>query len=78
MKAIVTLIFVFFIGMMVHSQPANPEVKIAVQTKGIVTGTHQKAILKREAPVVRLYLFKNSRIKKELSFSTKRNTSKLA
>ncbi|NNJ90003.1 MAG: hypothetical protein HKP53_11425, partial [Eudoraea sp.] len=48
------------------------EVKVETAKKEIVTETA------KENSVARLYRFKNSRIKKELSFKTKRNTAKLA
>lgn len=78
MKAIVTLIFVLFIGISAQARPVAKEVKVAVITKGILIDMHQGASLKNEGSVARLYLFKNSRVKKELSFITKRNISKLA
>lgn len=78
MKAIITLIFVLFIGMTVEAQRAKSNVKVVTITKGIVTNGGEGASLKNEGSVARLYLFKNSRIKKELSFTTKSNKSKLA
>lgn len=78
MKAIVTLIFVLFIGMTVQAQEAKTEVKVATLTMGIVTNGCLETTIKCEGEVARLYLFKNSRVKKELSFTTKSNRSKLA
>jgi hypothetical protein len=48
------------------------EVTVETAKKEIVTATV------KETSVARLYRFKNSRIKKELNFKTKRNTAKLA
>lgn len=78
MKAIITLIFVLFIGMTGQAQKVLPEVKVATITTGIVTKSGAEASLKKEEGVARVYLFKNSRIKKALSFTTKNNKSKLA
>lgn len=77
MKAIFTFILVLFIGMTVCAQEVNPEVKVVTVTKGMMIGNSSKASLENDHSVARLYLFKNSRIKKELSFDTKRNKSKL-
>ncbi|QBA64599.1 hypothetical protein [Muriicola soli] len=72
MKAIVTLIFVLFIGLAAQAQENTTEVKVETTTKEIVTETA------KENSVARLYRFKNSRVKKELSFKTTKNTAKLA
>ncbi|MBT8284869.1 MAG: hypothetical protein HKO75_05730 [Flavobacteriaceae bacterium] len=72
MKAIVTLIFVLFIGFAAQAQENTAEVKVETAKKEIVTETAE------ENKVARLYRFKNSRIKKELSFKTKKSASKLA
>jgi hypothetical protein len=44
----------------------------------IVRATQNDVSAKNENKVARLYMFKNSRVKKELSFSTKLNKAKLA
>ncbi|NNJ90000.1 MAG: hypothetical protein HKP53_11410 [Eudoraea sp.] len=72
MKAIVTLLFILFIGFAAQAQENTAEVKVETTKKEIVTETS------KENSVARLYRFKNSRIKKELSFKTKRSTAKLA
>lgn len=70
MKAIITLIFVLFIGFTAQAKDAAVEVQIDfVQIEQVV---------KQEQEVARLHKFKNSRIKKELKFITKRNKAKLA
>jgi len=78
MKAIITLIFVLFIGMTAQAQEVRSEVKVATLTMGIVINDCAEISFKNEEGVARLYLFKNSRIKKELSFTAKSNKSKLA
>ncbi len=72
MKTLITLIFVLFIGVTAQAQDVKTETKVETVTVTIVTPTV------KENSVARLYKFKNSKIKKALSFSTKKNKSKLA
>mgnify|MGYP003114565429 FL=1 len=44
----------------------------------IVISSEKEVSVKNENKIARLYMFKNSRVKKELSFSTKLNKAKLA
>ena len=73
MKTLITLIFVLFIGMAAQAQDA----KMSTIEMGIATEITQVNRVK-ENSVARLYKFKNSRIKKALSFTTKKNKAKLA
>ena len=76
MKAIVTLIFIILIGFTANAQDASKEVKVATVTYGVELNlTIEKATTNQ---VARLYMYKNSRVKKALSFKTKRNKSKMA
>jgi len=72
MKTIVTLIFVLFIGVTAQAQDSEVATKVETMEMNIVTTTT------KENTVVRLYKNKNSRVKKALSFTTKRNKAKLA
>ncbi len=72
MKTLLTIIFIFFISFAAQAQENTAEVKVETAKKEIVTETTT------ENSVARLYRFKNSRIKKELSFKTSKNTAKLA
>ena len=72
MKTLVTIFFIFFISFAAQAQENTAEVKVETAKKEIVTETA------KENNVARLYRFKNSRIKKELSFKTKKSASKLA
>ncbi|MBT8281642.1 MAG: hypothetical protein KJO16_08695 [Muriicola sp.] len=72
MKTLVTIFFIFFISFAAQAQENTAEVKVETAKKEIVTETT------KENNVARLYRFKNSRIKKELSFKTRKSTSKLA
>ncbi|MEG3657113.1 hypothetical protein V5097_06845 [Arenibacter palladensis] len=79
MKTILTLIFVLFIGVAAQAQNGAAEVKVETVVMSIVTATaKQEVAVKNENSVARLYMFKNSKITKELSFSTKLNKAKLA
>ena len=79
MKTILTLIFVLFIGVAAQAQNSAAEVKVETITMNIVTATaKQEVAVKNENSVARLYMFKNSKITKELSFTTKLNKAKLA
>ncbi len=72
MKTLLTIIFIFFISFAAQAQDNTAEVIVETAKKEIVTETA------KENSVARLYRFKNSRIKKELSFKTSKNTAKLA
>jgi len=79
MKTILTLIFVLFIGVAAQAQNETAEVKVETVTMSIATDTvKQEVVIRNENSVARLYMFKNSKITKELSFSTKLNKAKLA
>jgi hypothetical protein len=72
MKTLVTFFFFFLISFAAQAQNDTAEVKVETAKKEIVTETTE------QNSVARLYRFKNSRIKKELSFKTTNNISKLA
>jgi len=76
MKTILTLFFVLTIGVTAQAQDAKVDVKVDTIQMSIVTAT--TTTTSTENTVARLYKFKNSKIKKALSFSTKRNKAKLA
>ena len=79
MKAILTLIFVLIIGITAQAQDAPVEVKVETIKTTIVTSTsYENVIMESNTEVARLYKFKNSRIKKALSFTTKRNKAKMS
>lgn len=78
MKTIITLIFVLFIGVVAQAQSSTMEVNVEAIEMGIATETTNKeVILETKVEVARLYKFKNSKIKKALSFTTKRDNAKL-
>ena len=79
MKTIATLIFILFIGVSAQAQTATQEVKVETIEMTIVTAEETKeVVLKSETKVARLYKYKNTKIKKALSFTTKNNKAKMA
>ncbi|MBT8321692.1 MAG: hypothetical protein KJO90_08520 [Eudoraea sp.] len=75
MKTFITLIFVLTIGVAAQAQDKAAEVKVETIEMTIVTST---TTVNKEEKVARLYRRSNSKVKKALSFTTKRNKSKLA
>ena len=78
MKTVASIFFIIFIGTAASAQDTNETVKVDTIEMGIVTQTTPSVIKERTQEVARLYKFKNSRIKKELSFTTKANSPKMA
>ncbi len=78
MKAILTLIAVIFFGTFAMAQNPSQEIKVETISMEVTLDIEIKEAFKMDKEVARLYKFKNSRIKKELAFRTKRNRSKLA
>lgn len=78
MKAILTLIAVISFGTLAMAQDISKEVKVETTAVGVELDITIEKETKKETEVARLYRFKNSRIKKALSFRTKKNRSKLA
>ncbi|MDH3697643.1 MAG: hypothetical protein OER83_04590 [Flavobacteriaceae bacterium] len=72
MKTLLTLIFILFIGVAAQAQDSSSETRVITIEMSIATSTTN------ENTVARVYKFKNSRVKKALSFTTKRNKAKLA
>ena len=70
MKAILTIVFILFIGLTAQAQNNTEEVKVVTIEKTIVTETTTE--------VARLYKRSNSTVRKALKFTTKRNKAKLA
>lgn len=73
MKTIATLVFVLLIGFTAQAKDASV---VAFET-GFVAAVKEVKV-QEENKVARLYRFKNSLVKKELTFSTKNNKAKLA
>ena len=78
MKAILTLIAIIFFSTLGMAQEVSKEVKVETTTAAVELNIEIQEEVNTETSVARLYKFKNSRVKKALSFRTKRNKSKLA
>ena len=85
MKAILTLIFVLIFGLTAFAQNTNTNdtvepIKMGiVLDSGVITINNTKEVkIDTEKSVARLYKFKNSRVKKALAFTTKKDRPKLA
>jgi hypothetical protein len=80
MKTILTIIIFLFISLTAQAQENAAELKVNVVTETVVLATPavNTVINNNETKVARLYMDKNYKVKKELSFTTKANKSKLA
>jgi len=75
MKIITTLLFTLLIGL---SAQAQQEVKTNLEKEVVTTLNKTEVKIEKENSVARLYMFKNYRVTRALSFRTKRSFSKLA
>lgn len=75
MKAIITLVFILFVGI---SAQAQSDVKTTIEKEVIAKENFNKVIVEEENSIARLYKYKNYRVITALSFTTKKNKSKLA
>ncbi|WP_421806816.1 hypothetical protein [Flagellimonas sp.] len=78
MKTIFTIIAITFIGTMASAQDLSKEAKVETIAMGVELKAEIDNEVRKDRKTVRLYKFKNSRIKKELSFKTKKDRAKLA
>jgi len=79
MKTIATLIFVLFLGVNVQAQMAAEDVKVDAFEMTIVTESAiEEVALEATSEIARLYKRANTRVKKELTFTTKANRAKMA
>lgn len=78
MKTILTITFVLFIGMVAQAQNAEIKTKVVSVEMTNAASTSKEVKIETKNEVARLYKFKNSRVKKALEFTTKRNKAKMA
>lgn len=78
MKTIFTIIAITFFGTMASAQNISKKINVDVFTESVELKIETSTGIRKDRKMARLYKFKNSRIKKELSFKTKRNNAKLA
>ena len=80
MKAITTILFILFIGLFAQAQENSAAVKVITHTESVVLINSINTAIENsaETKVARLYMDRNYKVKKELSFATKASKSKLA
>ncbi|SDE84459.1 hypothetical protein SAMN05421636_10820 [Pricia antarctica] len=79
MKTIATLIFVLFIGVTALARTAEETVKLdAIEITVTVKTYSDEVSLKPTTEVARLYKRINTKVKKELTFTTNANRAKTA
>ena len=80
MKSILTVVFVIVLGVFAQAKNTPADLKVEAIAKTIVIKEVVKLNTTQEntLEVARLYRRSNSRVKKALSFTTKRNRSKKA
>jgi len=80
MKVILTTAALLFFTVSSIAQESGKIVRATAQNEkaAVVVEVENLQVTLKENHTARLYMFKNSRIKKELAFKTKRNKSKLA
>ncbi|HZJ36052.1 MAG TPA: hypothetical protein VFD29_05460 [Gillisia sp.] len=79
MKTIATFIFVLFIGVTAQAQTEDGTVSVgAIEMTGTVESISEEVSLESTTEVARLYKRIGTRVKKELTFSTKANRAKTA
>lgn len=83
MKAVLTLIIIVVFGTVAMAQEAPTNAKVeSTQMALVLDSSINTTVLTQESAqdfqIARLYKRKNSRVKKALRFTTKRNSSKLA
>jgi hypothetical protein len=78
MKTVLTFIFTIFIGFAAMAQNSSKELKVETLTYGVELNIKIEKSTPAENTVARVYKFKNTRVKKALTFKTKRNKAKMA
>ena len=69
-KTLITLIFVLVIGATAQGQNATELVKVNAISTTIVASAKQEIVIKTDNSVSVIYIYKNAKIKKALSFMT--------
>lgn len=85
MKTVLTLLFLLFVSATMvaqrtqnHDQVNTTQMDVVLVTGLSISVPLEKAGMEREDTLARLYRYQNSRVKKELSFKTKKDRPKLA
>ena len=78
MKAVLTLILVLFFGLTAFAQNTNTNDTMEPNKMDITSNLNKEVGIASEKGIARLYKFKNSRVKKALAFTTKKDKPKLS
>ena len=79
MKTLITLTFVLVIGFTANAQNPTELVKVnTIATTIVDSAAKQEIVIKTENSVSVIYIYKNAKIKKALSFTTRNDKAKLA
>lgn len=79
MKTLITLIFVLVIGAAAQAQNPITHVTVGtIATSTVIPATGQETMMKNENDVSVIYIFKNTKVRKALSFKTNNDKAKLA
>ena len=81
MRTLLTFCTLFLFGVLTHANAVKPQqeqVMTKDQSFEVASSTSLKKRFPKERDLARVYLQKNSRVKKELGFTTKKNRTKLA
>ncbi|APU08769.1 hypothetical protein A5M85_00230 [Cellulophaga lytica] len=78
MKAIITLLFVITLGLTAQAQEVKTTAVLNIETTEAKITEIKKDVVKEKVEVARLYKFKNSKIKKALTFVIKKANTKVA
>jgi len=78
MKAILTLVFGILISTAAMANTPAKQVKVETTVKKVELNITIKKVDEKKTELARVYMFKNSRVKKELKFYTKARRPKMA
>ncbi|MDO6490758.1 MULTISPECIES: hypothetical protein [unclassified Cellulophaga] len=83
MKTVITLLFVIVLGLTAQAKETKTTPVLNVENTEVKTGEVKKEVIKKEVvkkkvEVVRLYMFKNAKIKRALAFTIKDVVTKTA
>ncbi len=80
MKAVTPFFLALFFSVLSFAQQTEKETKVSTISFGVVSNpvNNIKGIASKEDMLARVYMFRNSRVKKALAFKTKRNRAKIA
>ena len=80
MKAMIPFFLAISFSVLSFAQQTEKETKVATISFGVVSNpiANIQGIAMKKDMLARVYMFRNSRVKKALAFKTKRNRAKMA